>query len=105
VDPLDERPPVPPDDPGGDQRIGWWITGVLCVVMGWGVAVMENLILHLTASHVGFDLGPWWVGPTMGPYAWAVLAIGLFVGGFGIVLFHLASKSAPGPFRLPGYPY
>jgi hypothetical protein len=101
----EDSPPVPPSDPGGDERIGWWISGTLCIVFGWGVAVAENLLLHWTATTTGFTVGPWWIGPTMGPFAWTVFGIGLAVGGFGVVLLHLASKSLPGPFRLPGYPY
>jgi hypothetical protein len=105
VDEAEERPPVPPEDPGGDERIGWWITGALCLVFGWGVAAALNWVLHRVAGSTGFLLGPWWIGPAMGDYAWTVFGIGVAVGGFGIVLLHLASKAVPGPFRLPGFAY
>jgi hypothetical protein len=98
-------PPVPPEEYGGDQRIGWWITGTLCILAGWVGAVLGNLALHRLAPSGGWHFGPFWIGPSMGPYAWALLGIGVGVGIFGVVLFHLARRSAPGRFVLPGYPY
>ncbi|MGI0151003.1 MAG: hypothetical protein ACREC5_03590 [Thermoplasmata archaeon] len=102
---LSESPPVPAEDPGGDVRLGFWITGTLCLVVGWIVGVAANLLLHHAAPSGGWRLGTIWIGPAMGPYAWATFAFGIVVGLFGIVLYHLARGSPPGPFRLPGHPY
>jgi hypothetical protein len=102
---IHETPPVPPEDAGGDERIGWWITGALCILFGWVGAVAANLLAHLEAPSGGWNLGPWWIGPAMGPYAWTTLGFGVAIGAFGVVMFHLASQAHRGPFVLPGYPY
>jgi hypothetical protein len=102
---AEELPPVPEQDPGGDQRIGWWITGILCVLVGWAGAIATNLVLHRLAPTGGWRIGGIWIGSAMGPYAWTILGIGAAVGGFGVVLFHLARQSPRGPFVLPGHAY
>lgn len=96
---------MPPEDHGGDERIGWWVSGALCVVGGWVGAVALNLYLHRVAPSDGSMVGPVWIGPTMGPYAWAVLGGGVGAGLFGLVLFYLASRAPKGPFVLPGRAY
>lgn len=102
---MHNSPPVPPQDHGGNYRIGWQATGVLCLVVGWLFAIAINLAAHVTAPSGGHRLFGIFVGPSMGPYGWTVLGIGLAVGFFGIVLLHLARTSPPGRFILPGYPY
>jgi hypothetical protein len=102
---VHEAPPVPPEDPGADERIGWWATGALCLLVGWAGAVVGNVLAHVLAPSGGWSFYGLWIGRTMGPYAWAVLGIGLAVGAYGIVLFHLARHSPRGRFVLPGYSY
>jgi hypothetical protein len=102
---LHESPAVPPEPEGGNPRIGWAITGALALLAGWVGAVGGNLALHRLAPASGWTIGPWWIGRTMGPYAWTTFGIGLAVGAFGAVLLYLASRSPRGPFVLPGYPY
>ncbi len=97
--------PVPAEDPGGDERLGYWISGILCGLSGWGGGVAANLLLHHLAPSGGWRWAFLVIGPAMGPYAWATLGIGAVVGAFMPVLFHLARQSPRGPFRLPGYPY
>lgn len=98
-------PPVPPEERGGNERIGWQIAGTLELVGGWGVADLANLLLHHFAPAGGERFGPVYIGPVFGPYAEAVFGIGLGIGAFGLVLLHLARRAAPGPFVLPGPPY
>ena len=100
-----ETPPVPPEDHGGDVRIGWRIAGGLSVLAGWGGAVVLNLLAHQYAPAGGSMWGPIWVGPTVGSYAWAVFGIGIGVGIFGVVMLYLAGRAPRGPFVLPGYSY
>ena len=102
---LQDTPPVPPEDHGGDERIGWWVAGTLCLLGGWVGAVVLNLYLHHVAPAGGSRFGPVWIGPTMGPFAWTVFAGGVGAGLFGVVLCYLASRAPRGRFVLPGQPY
>ncbi|MCI4335500.1 MAG: hypothetical protein L3K04_07750 [Thermoplasmata archaeon] len=102
---LEERPPVPEADEGGNVRIGWTAAGVLFLLGGLGGLVLGNLLAHRLAPAAGVRYGPWWVGPALGPYAWAILALGLIMGVLGAVLLWLAHRSPRGRFVLPGYPY
>lgn len=99
---LQETPAVPPSDPGGDVRLGYLGGGGLLVVLGWGVAVALNLLLHLTAPDSGHRVWTVYFGPTMGPYAWATFGLGLLAGAMGVVLLGLGRRSPKGPFVLPG---
>ena len=102
---LQETPAVPDEPSGGDERIGWTIAGVLAVLAGWVGGVAGNLLAHRLAPPAGWTVGPVWIGPSMGPYAWAVFGLGLGVGAFGVVLLYLASRATRGPFVLPGATY
>ena len=102
---LSESPAVPPFEEGGDERWGYWIAGGLLVFLGWGLGVLLNVVLHLTAPSGGDRLLGTYFGPTMGPYAWAVLGLGLFSGAVGVVLLLLGRSSPRGPLVLPGYAY
>ncbi|MCI4368506.1 MAG: hypothetical protein L3K09_02945 [Thermoplasmata archaeon] len=102
---LSETPAVPPTDYGGDERLGLFIAGGLLLLFGFGVAVILNLFLHLSAPSGGSVLGPWRITSTMGPYAWAILAFGLVTGIVGAALIALGRETAPGALVLPGYPY
>ena len=102
---LQESPAVPPEPTGGNERIGWTITGILCLVVGWAFGVAGNLLAHRYAPAHGWSLGPWWIGPALGAYAWATFGVGLAVGAFGVVLLYLAARAPRGPLLLPGATY
>jgi len=102
---IHETPAVPPMDPGGDERLGYYLAGGLLIALGWGLGVVVNLALHGLAGSQGMTLG--WVRITsaLGAYAWGVFAFGLFTGAVGTMLLVLARNSPKGPLVLPGYDY
>lgn len=103
---LQETPATPPEEFGGDPRLGWQIAGGVLIFLGWGLAVVINALAHVLAPSGGMRL--WWgvwVGPHMGGFAWIAVGIGLFTGAMGVVFLHLASESPRGPIVLPGYDY
>lgn len=102
---VHETPAVPDWDPGGDARVGWFIGGGLLVVLGWGVAVLANVLVHARAPPPGLAIGPWIVTTHYGLFAEVTLGIGLFTGAIGAGLVWLAYRTPSGPLRLPGYPY
>ncbi|MCI4353386.1 MAG: hypothetical protein L3K14_08435 [Thermoplasmata archaeon] len=102
---LDESPAVPPEDRGGDERIGYRVGGVLLLTIGPGLGVVLNIALHRMAPATGQAIGPWRIYPALGSYAWGVVALGLIAGVVGIVMLWLAQRSPPGKFVLPGYSY
>jgi hypothetical protein len=99
---VSETPAVPPFDPKGDVRIGYYLAGAILIAVGWGLGVVLNVALHLMAPAGGHRLEHVYFGPSLGPYAWATLGLGLFTGGFGVVLLALGRSSPAGPFVLPG---
>jgi hypothetical protein len=102
---LAESPAVPPEEEGGDERIGLQLAGVLLLVLGFGFGVIANLYVHNSASVSGSPFGPWTITPTLGPYAWATLAAGAVVGVLGALFLWLARFEARGPLKLPGTAY
>ena len=102
---LQETPAVPPFDPKGDERAGWSVGGGLLVFLGWGLAVVVNVTLHLTASSTGVSVGPVHLTHTLGFFAWLTVGLGLFTGAIGMGLLWLARQAPKGPVALPGYPY
>lgn len=102
---VHESPAVPPMDPGGDERLGYYIAGAVLIVLGWVGGVAANLLAHWIAGSGGMTVG--WVRITsaMGSYAWAAFAAGLFTGAIGVVLLSLGRTSPKGPLVLPGYDY
>jgi hypothetical protein len=102
---VHETPAVPPMDPGGDERLGYFIAGALLILLGWGGGVIANLLVHHAAGSGGMLVG--WVRITsaLGSYAWAVFGIGLVTGAIGVVLLALGRASPKGKLVLPGYDY
>ena len=102
---LQEIPAVPPMDPGGDERVGLLIAGGLLIALGWGLAVIVNLLLHYLAGSGGMTVAGHTFTSSLGSYAWAAFGFGLFVGAFGVVLVALGRASPKGPLVLPGFDY
>ena len=102
---LQETPAVPEMETGGDDRLGFQIAGGLLIFLGWVLGVGVNLWVHRTAPSTGSVIGWVRVYPTLGPYAWAVFAFGLFTGVVGVVMIALGRASSRGPIVLPGYDY
>ena len=102
---IQETPAVPPMDPGGDERLGYLIAGGILITLGWGLAVIVNLVLHFLAGTGGWTVWGHEFTSTLGPYAWAAFGFGMFVGGFGVVLVALGRASPKGPIVLPGFDY
>ncbi len=96
---------MPPFDPGGDERVGWNVTGVLLIALGWGLAVVLNVVLHLAAPTGGLAVGPVRIFSTLGPLAWITLGLGVFTGAVGVGLLLVAREAPRKPVVLPGYPY
>jgi hypothetical protein len=102
---LNEAPAVPPEDRGGDERIGYRAGGILLVVVGWGFGIVLNLLVHWTAPTTGRLVGPWHVYPTFGVYALGALGLGVVAGVVGVFMLWLGQRSARGKFVLPGASY
>lgn len=102
---LQETPATPPMDPGGDERVGYLAAGVLLILVGWGLAIALNVVLHATAPSSGWLLGPWRIGSSFGAYAQATLLLGLFTGLLGVGLLLIGRRAPRGPLVVPGYPY
>lgn len=96
---------MPPLDSGGDERVGYLIAGGILIALGWGLAVIVNLLLHYLAGTGSVTVAGHTFTSTLGPYAWAAFGFGIFTGGFGVVLVALGRASPKGPLVLPGYDY
>lgn len=102
---LQETPAVPEEDSGGDERAGFLIAGGLLIVVGWGGAVLLNLLLHAVAPADGLVVGTVRIYSTYGSYAIATAAFGALAGAFGIVLLYLGAGARPGKLVAPGVDY
>ena len=102
---IQETPAVPPLDPGGDQRLGYFIAGGILIALGWGLAVALNVFLHYLGGSGGISVAGHEFTSTLGPYAWGAFGFGLFTGAFGVVLLALGRGSPKGRLVLPGYDY
>jgi hypothetical protein len=102
---LSESPATPPFDSGGDERLGYFVAGGTLIALGWFLGVVVNLLLHWEARMGAFVIWTVHFGPTMGPYAWAVFALGLGTGAVGVALLLVARATPRGRFVLPGADY
>jgi hypothetical protein len=102
---VQETPAVPTFDPEGDVRLGYFGAGSVLIALGWGLGVVVNVLAHLLAPSGGSRLLHYDIGRALGPYAWAVLGLGLFTGTLGVVLLALGRGAPRGRFVLPGYDY
>lgn len=102
---LQEEPAVPPFDPGGDERAGYLASGVILVLLGWGLGVLLNVVLHLTAPAAGSWTAGVYFGRAFGDYAWAVLGLGLVTGALGVAILGVGRASPRGRLVLPGFEY
>ena len=102
---LQESEAVPPFDPRGDERAGYFIAGGLLVVLGWGVAVVLNIVLHAAAPVGGHWILDLWFGRSWGAYAWGTVLFGAGTGTMGVVLLALGRAAPRGPVVLPGVEY
>ena len=102
---LQEAPATPPQDYGGDERVGWQIAGALLLAAGWGIGVIGNAVAHWLAPASGLSILGVHVYPTWGVYAFATLGVGACAGIFGVLLIVLGRLSPRGPLVLPGYDY
>jgi hypothetical protein len=102
---LQEVPATPPENPGGDERLGYFLAGGTLIGLGWVLGVAVNLVLHSEARSGPFVVWGVHFGPTLGSYAWGVFALGLVAGVMGVVLLLLGRATARGPFVLPGADY
>ena len=105
VEDLEESPATPPEPTGGDERIGYFIAGGTLITLGWGLAVVLNIVLHWLARSSPSTVWGVHFGPNFGSYAWAVFGLGLVAGAMGVVLLGLGRATPRGPFVLPGVDY
>ena len=102
---LSESPAVPPFDPKGDERLGYFLAGGLLIAVGWGVALVLNILLHRWAAAGATHLWTLRVGARWGPEGIAVALFGAATGAVGVVLVLLGRESPRGPIVLPGAEY
>lgn len=87
---------------GGNRRAGWYAGGVILLMLGFGVGVIANLLLHAAApvgQCVQFLPG-FWVCNSWGWYATVVLVLGLFATLVGVGMVALAVQMPRAPLRL-----
>ena len=85
----------------GNQRAGFIVAGLLLVLLGWGVGVVANYVLHAVAPSGGIPLGLVTVYPGWSWYATFVLILGVFATLLGLGMFYLAMQKPRAPVHLP----
>jgi len=105
VEDVQETPATPPENPGGDERFGYFLAGAILIALGWVFGVFENIALHWAARTSPFTLFGVHIGPNFGEYAWAVFGFGLVTGAMGVVLLGVGRGTTGGPLVLPGAEY
>jgi hypothetical protein len=80
---VHETPATPPFDGKGDARIGFYVAGATLIVLGWGFGVILNVLLHWAARTGSYQIWTVHFGYTIGPFSWAVFALGLVTGIIG----------------------
>ena len=102
---VQNTPAVPPTDYGGDERAGYFFAGSTMILLGWGLGVALNLVLHHMAPTGGLTVAGIWFGRTVGTYAWAAVAFGAVTGAVGVGLLALGRATPKGRLVLPGTDY
>jgi len=102
---LQETPATPPENPGGDERFGYFLAGGLLITIGWVFGIVVNVLLHWAARTSPFTIFGVHIGPTFGEYAWVVFGLGLVTGAMGVVLLGVGRATPGGPLVLPGVDY
>ena len=102
---LQETPATPPEEYGGDARAGYLSAGFLFLVLGWGVGIVTNLLVHAIAPIGGQSFGPFWISPVWGTWAYGVAILGFFVGALGAAMMSIGWSMPEGTLVLPGYEY
>ncbi len=102
---VQNTPAVPPTDYGGDERAGYLFAGGTMILLGWGVGVALNLVLHHMAPAGGLTVAGIWFGRTVGTYAWAAAAFGFVTGAVGVGLLAVGRATPKGRLVLPGSDY
>lgn len=102
---LQETPAVPPTDYGGDDRLGMTVAGLLLIGIGWGGALLLNLLLHAVAPAGGTVVFLWRIYPHPGAFAVATAILGFLTGALGAGIALVARDSPSGPVVLPGFDY
>lgn len=102
---LQETPAVPPFDPQGDERLGYFLAGGILIFFGWGIALGANALLHAIAPVHGIVLLGLRVGSAWGPQGTAVAVLGALAGLLGVALIALGRAAPRGPIVLPGAEY
>lgn len=102
---VQEQPAVPPFDGQGDERAGYFSAGAILIALGWGVGVLLNVVLHLTAPSGGHWLYGVFLGRDFGAYAWATVGLGAVTGAIGAAIVGVGTSAPKGPLVLPGYDY
>jgi hypothetical protein len=105
MDDLQETPATPPESYGADTRAGYIAGGMLLLILGWGAGIILNVLVHSLAPSGGQSFGPFWIYPTLGPYAWGVAVLGFFTGALGSAMLAIGWSTPDGPLVLPGYAY
>jgi hypothetical protein len=85
----------------GNSRFGFFMGGVILVVLGLGCAIILNVILHATAPSGGYDLLWFKVYPGWSWYATVTAIIGVLAALIGSAMVWFGFTDPSGPLSLP----